>query len=131
MGMLNPQTGTVCFDDGFVFAPDGQLSQTEPMADFGLHAAGGLRWKVLCAQAEETPLHAWIIPVWEGGQFTAVQIRAQLLNAFGLKEPEDREMHSFAVRFPFGTLMVCTEPYTGRSEVLLCYGAASEVAYHE
>lgn len=128
MTLLDPENGLLCFEDGFMLSADNAPSKTEGIVNLGIHRAFQKDWKVLYMCGGVSAKRVWIIPLAQNNcKETAGEIRSKLLMALGLNEPENCTMRSFGVRFPFGMLYICTEPYTGRSEALLCYSSTSEV----
>ena len=122
MPILQAESGEMRFSDDFVFSPENAPAQTDGIVNLGTHPVEEASFQLFYHCDGTGGRMLWLLPLSAalGGE------RALLMNVLGLKEPPAAELPSFAVRFPFGTLTLSADPFTGRSEAFFRYPAAKE-----
>lgn len=131
MALLDWETGEMAFEDGPCFAPgmsaqtlDGRLKgMKETLWRSGvLKASGGS----LCAvgAVEDGVLRRVSLEVSEAGGKADPGVekqRAFLFAKLGLKDPCPDTLSPIRLKRPFGEVLVCTDPHTGRTVATIDY----------
>ncbi|MDD3335994.1 MAG: hypothetical protein PHI98_10830 [Eubacteriales bacterium] len=140
MAFLNPETGTLVFEDGFCLRPGMPakdlnrhcltLSDAETTFCLDAHPLPGGSLAPVCVVDGDGLMGVTLHVVQTGSKERpgAERQRAFLFSTFHMKDPCPDTHRCVRVRCPFGSLTICSDPYTGCAMAQLSYSREEKQA---